>query len=90
MRSASDATRLCVLLLDLKMPMVDGFDVLQWLQARSHLKNLPVAVISSSARLEDRARAMSSGANEYFEKFPTDADLAGIVSRASSHPFSRE
>lgn len=80
--------RPCLLLLDLKMPMLDGFDVLAWLRERPRFRELPVAVITSSTRAEDRVRAMASGASEYAEKFPTEADLARIVKRASSHPFS--
>lgn len=83
------SARPVLLLLDLKMPMVDGFDVLQWLR-RSQLKNLPVTVISSSSRKEDRSRALEGGAAEYFEKFPTETELAAIVTRASANPFSSE
>ena len=88
-KNALPTAKPVLLLLDLKMPMVDGFDVLQWLRL-SRLKNLPVTVISSSSRKEDRTRAMAGGASDYFEKFPTESELAAIVTRASTHPFSRE
>jgi two-component system, chemotaxis family, response regulator Rcp1 len=80
----------CLLLLDLKMPMRDGFDVLTWLRERPGFRDLPVAVITSSPRPADRQRAIESGASEYFEKFPTASELAGVVNRASAHPFLYE
>ena len=60
-----------LLLLDLKMPKVDGFDVLHWLKARSDLKELPVVVLSSSSREDDIQRARSLGADDYRVK-PAD------------------
>lgn len=78
-----------LLLLDLKMPRVDGFDVLTWL-GHSRLKNLPVTVISGSSRTEDRDRALGGGAKEYFEKFPTETELSAMVTRASANPFLPE
>jgi CheY-like chemotaxis protein len=85
-KSQSDVKPL-VLLLDLKMPKVDGYDVLTWLRGKEWLKGLPIAVITSSPRAGDRARAVSAGADEYFEKFPSETELSGVVERASRHPF---
>ena len=70
----SDRTRFplpSLLLLDLKMPKVDGFDVLNWLRGRSELKQLPVVVLSSSSREDDIQRARSLGADDYRVK-PAD------------------
>ena len=80
--------RPCLLLLDLKMPMLDGIDVLTWLHNRTEFRDLPVTVISSSSRAEDRQHALECGAMEYFEKFPSESELASVVQRASAHPFS--
>ena len=79
-----------VLLLDLKMPMIDGFDVLAAVRAGARFRGLPVVVITSSTRAVDRDRAMEAGANEFFDKFPSDSDLAAVVDRASRHPFFAE
>lgn len=86
--AGNDGRRPSLLLLDLKMPLVDGFDVLAWLRGRPEFQNLPVAVITSSTHPADRERALESGAMEYLEKFPSAADLARVVRRASEHPFS--
>jgi CheY-like chemotaxis protein len=62
-----------LLLLDLKMPKVDGFDVLAWLKSRPELKELPVVVLSSSSREDDIQRARQLGAADYLVK-PADFD----------------
>ncbi len=62
-----------LLLLDLKMPLVDGFDVLVWLQARPELTTLPVVVLSSSSLAADKKKAKDLGAKDYLAK-PTDMD----------------
>ena len=59
-----------VILLDLKMPRVNGFEFLQWLRADSpgDLRLLPVIVMSSSNQKNDVNRAYALGANSYFVK----------------------
>jgi CheY-like chemotaxis protein len=56
-----------LLLLDLKMPGVDGFDVLRWLQTQS-FPDLFVIVLSGSERREDMAQALQLGAHYYQTK----------------------
>jgi CheY-like chemotaxis protein len=59
-----------VILLDLKMPRVDGFGVLTWLQkeAPKEIRRIPVVVMSSSAEPRDVNRAYDLGANCYLTK----------------------
>lgn len=56
-----------LLLLDLRMPRGDGFEVLRWLRAQS-LPHLQVAVLSGSGYEVDRKRALRMGANYYLVK----------------------
>src|SRR5690349_4712860 len=56
-----------MLLLDLKMPRVSGFEVLEWLK-RQGVADLPAAVLSSSDHPNDRKRAHDLGACLYFVK----------------------
>ncbi len=63
-----------LVLLDLKMPMIDGYQVLEWLQTRPELKILPVVVHSGSMLPEDMARTASLGAKDYHVKSFTLAD----------------
>jgi CheY-like chemotaxis protein len=54
-----------LLLLDLKMPRMSGFDVLVWLATRPDFDELPVVVLSSSTLDSDIKRARELGADDY-------------------------
>ncbi|MBA4256973.1 MAG: two-component system response regulator [Polaromonas sp.] len=60
-----------VVLLDLKMPVRDGFDVLREVKTSEHLRHTPIVVLTSSAEPADLQRAYASGSNAYVAK-PTD------------------
>ena len=62
-----------LLLLDLKMPRMNGFDVLAWLRRHPELDGLSVVVVSTSALESDIQKAMDLGAHEYRVK-PTGFD----------------
>lgn len=51
-----------LILLDLKMPLVDGFEVLRWLQQQPSVDRTPVLVMSHSKMEEDQRRAQNLGA----------------------------
>jgi len=57
-----------LLLLDLKMPRLDGFDVLEWLRFQPGLRRLLVVVFTSSDLQDDINRAYELGANSYLAK----------------------
>lgn len=57
-----------LLLLDLKMPHMDGFDVLAWIGSQPKLRSVPVVVFTSSWQDSDRAKARQLGAREYVVK----------------------
>jgi CheY-like chemotaxis protein len=57
-----------LILLDLKMPGKSGFDVLRWVRAQPDFNDLPVKILTSSVHSEDRALALSLGANQFLVK----------------------
>ena len=57
-----------VILLDLSMPRVDGFEVLSMLLLEPRMAAIPVIVVSARGRPNDRAQAMALGACEYVNK----------------------
>jgi CheY-like chemotaxis protein len=57
-----------VVLLDLNLPEIHGFDVLEWIRAHPRHSALPVVVFTSSEREEDRARAKLLGADDFVLK----------------------
>jgi DNA-binding response OmpR family regulator len=60
-----------VMLLDLKLPKIDGLEVLQAIRADERLKLLPVVVLTSSREERDMIRSYRLGANAYVVK-PVD------------------
>ena len=69
-----------VLLLDIKMPRMDGLEVLTELRRHEALKRLPVVILSSSREENDLARSWDLGVNAYVVK-PVDVDLPGGAGR---------
>jgi DNA-binding response OmpR family regulator len=70
-----------VMLLDLKLPEVDGFAVLAWTRADSRLRELTVFVLSSSDQPSDMAEAFRLGANRYFVKTLGFKDVIAAVTQ---------
>lgn len=57
-----------VILLDLKMPKVDGLEVLRQIKSDASLKNIPVVVMTSSREEQDLIRSYDLGVNAYVVK----------------------
>lgn len=57
-----------LLLLDLKMPRKNGFEVISWVREQPGLKRLPIVVLTSSKEDPDINRAYELGANTYLVK----------------------
>ncbi|HVX91080.1 MAG TPA: response regulator [Candidatus Paceibacterota bacterium] len=70
--------------LDLKLPRVSGFSVLEWIRARRALDAVPVAILSSSAERRDVVRAYELGALMYLVKQPQRDDLLAAIAAAQT------
>lgn len=62
------APRPGLILLDIKLPKVDGFEVLQRIKSTPSLKAIPVIMLTSSEQETDIARSYLEGANSYITK----------------------
>jgi len=57
-----------LVMLDLKMPVMDGFETLQWIRTKSAKPNQPVVVLTCSDETKDLKRAYALGANSFLMK----------------------
>ena len=74
-----------LLLLDLKMPKKNGFEVLEWVREQSVSKNLPVIIFTSSENDGDIQQAYEKGANWYVMKPVNYNDLLKIANTINSY-----
>ncbi len=74
-----------LLLLDLKMPGTDGFEVLDWLRGQPNLRRLLVVVLTSSNLQADIDRAYELGANSYLVKPVGLAEMVNLVQRFEAY-----
>jgi len=68
-----------IILLDIMMPEMDGFDVMNKLQADEWGKTVPIILLTNSSSIETVAQAVSSGMSEFMVK--TDIRLDDVVDR---------
>lgn len=68
-----------LVMLDLYMPDVDGFAVLEWMEARSEPLDVPVVVLTSSPSVKDEVRAIEMGAAAVYKKPTHLSDLGDTV-----------
>lgn len=68
-----------LVLLDLKLPGIDGFEVLRSIKSTPILKRLPVVILTSSKEEGDRALSYDIGANSYLVKPVSFDGFLGVV-----------
>ncbi len=74
-----------LLLLDLNLPRVSGFEVLSWIRGHPALNRMLVVVLSASDRPEEIRRAYELGANSYVVKPHDPAELVRVVERVQNY-----
>jgi len=76
-----------LILLDLNLPLISGFEFLTWLRKKAEMRQLPVVIFSSSARPEDRVRAEACGADDYVQKPSSALEFRHVVTYLEDHWF---
>jgi two-component system cell cycle response regulator DivK len=70
-----------VILMDLMLPSLDGFEATRQIKANTLTRHIPVVAVTALSRPTDRQRAMEEGADDYVSK-PFDLDaLVSVIER---------
>jgi len=69
-----------LILLDLKLPKIDGLEVLRQIRAHPSTKYIPVVVLTTSSQMTDKIQSYDEGANSYVRK-PVDFDRFNEATR---------
>jgi CheY-like chemotaxis protein len=77
-----------LILLDLKLPGIDGFEVLRQIKSTPVLKRLPVVILTSSKEEGDRALSYDHGANSYLVKPISFEGFLDVVKQINGYWFS--
>ncbi|MEZ5401015.1 MAG: response regulator [Bryobacteraceae bacterium] len=70
-----------VILLDIEMPRMDGFQLCKVLRKNPHLKDIPVLLLTGSTTIQHRMRARLAGATDFLEKPLDEADLLAALDK---------
>lgn len=71
-----------VAFVDIKMPRMDGFELVTWIRQQPVLDDVPVVMLSSSSEPRDVSRAAKIGAQFFFTKYPSELTIARVVELA--------
>jgi CheY-like chemotaxis protein len=82
LRELSRAQDFDIVLLDLKLPKIDGFEVLKEISSKPFLSDIPIIVLSSSHSETDRVRTRMLGAGDFVEKTIDYSEFKTNLTRA--------
>jgi len=69
-----DKKEIDIVLMDIMMPIIDGYECIKRIRASEKLKDIPIIAVTAKAMPEDRKNAIEAGANDYISK-PIDFDI---------------
>jgi two-component system, response regulator len=76
-----------LVLLDLNMPLMDGFDVLKEVKKHPHLCTIPIYVITTSRDADHMKKALKLGANGFYSKGSKSEEIVRIMKEVCAECF---
>jgi len=74
-----------LVLLDLNVPIINGFEILERIKSQRNLMKIPVIIFSSSSSSEDIERCYQAGANSYLSKPSALAEFFELIERTAAY-----
>lgn len=71
----------CLVLLDVMLPYIDGFEVVQIVRARAAWEEVPIVMLTAKTMEQDIVRALDAGANDYIVKPFQPSELLARIRR---------
>ena len=68
-----------IIILDLMLPVMSGFEVLEHMESNGQLKTIPVIVLTCRGQEEDKVKAMHLGASEFMTKPFSPSGLVAVI-----------
>lgn len=80
-----------IMLLDVMMPGMDGFEVCQRVKANPRTAHIPVVMVTALSEIDDRVRGLEAGADDFLTKPVNDTALFAmkLTTRPTSRPSPR-
>jgi len=78
-----------IILLDLMMPVMDGFEVLSKLKSNPETRPIPVIILTAKIDAESERRCMRSGAEDYIKKPWGPGEIGDRIAMALGYPENR-
>lgn len=79
-----------MVLVDLRLPRIDGVTVISWIRRQPRLANLPIVAMSGSLDPTDVERAYAAGADDFLTKPATPAVLRQLLSEFGVRPIAAQ